>query len=131
LCVIAICSCSDEKPEILLISAPPEEIISVGSDVGLARKIFDSKNIYNNTGGFAFATIGPGDEDAENLIVIIDPEHMMLCIWYSKSTGAIDKMTSVCMPSKQSGRAYESWIPITAVEFLPSGEYKLTFSKPE
>lgn len=100
---------------------------AVGDEIDAARQLLDRHDKPSSVGGFAFAQ---GPEDVENVIVILDPDHMYLCVWYSKSKRSIQQMSAVCFPARRHGKIHESWIPIRQVQLHDDGTHSLTFAKP-
>lgn len=106
---------------------PERNLICIGDNIEDAREILDAFGKNNHIGGFAFAK---GPEDIENIFIQLDADNMNGCVWYSKSSKKITRLSIVCFPNRRSGRTSHSWIPIESIELSEDGTYTVKFQKP-
>jgi hypothetical protein len=68
--------------------------------------------------------------DQWNLYVVADPNHADIYVFYSKSLSQVTRLSMAFFPSKQSGKAYYSWVTATEVLLRDDGSYSVHFAAP-
>ena len=101
--------------------------IQIGDKIEDARRTFDKFQKFNTVGGFSFAK---GPDDIENIFVRLDADHMNACLWYSKTTRQVTRMSIVCFPRRRSGKLYHTWIPVDQIALNSDGTHSIAFTKP-
>ena len=110
-----------------LASESSSNSISIGDKIDDARVILDAFQKDNSVGGFAFVK---GPDDIENIFVRLDQNHMNACIWYSKTSRIIKRISVICFPTRRSGKASQSWIAAQSMQFDVDGTHTIQFAKP-
>lgn len=109
------------------LATSPTSTISVGDNINVARKIFIDQDVAHGRTAFSFAR-GPEDEDY--ITANIDPAHMTLCLWFSKTNQDIIRIQVLISPWPRQGKAANTWLPVTSYQVNRDGTFVLSFPKP-
>ncbi len=104
------------------------ERVFVGQSLEAATNVLKNRGIKFGEGGFAFARTDP---DRSNLYFNLDPNHVDVCAYYSKSKSSITGISLVFYPArKQRSKTGEAWIAANEILLRQDRSYSVTFTVP-